>query len=389
MSYEVAGVLLVLGGMFLVLAQHPFITYPISLQILRRFYREPLQSDDRRPVDQRFAICVCAYNEEAVIRAKVVNLLELRRALGELDILVYVDNATDNTAAILEEFAGQITIAHGKERAGKTVGMNMLVSLTKAPVVIFTDANVIIDPASIENLKRYFQDPSVGCVCGHLTYVNPEASATAKVGSTYWALEEHIKQLESDTGSVMGADGSLFAIRRELFRTVPPDIFDDMFTSFSILCDGWRVVRAPDVRAFEEQAVASQDEFYRKIRIGCASFNVHRLLWPRLRRLDWISFYKYMSHKLLRWVVAYNLALATALFFVGCVLAMGAWDTVALACAAAAIAVAVWFVTPRLVYLAFEFTSAITATAIGVAKSLKGDRFQTWTPPASARSGSS
>src|SRR5690606_20814637 len=202
-------------------------------------------------------------------------------------------------------------------------------SLTKAPVVIFTDANVIVDPASIRNLERYFRDPRVGCVCGHLTYVNPGASATAEVGSAYWALEEEIKQLESEMGSVMGADGSLFAIRRELFRTVPPDLFDDMFTSLSILCDGWRVVRAPDVRAFEEQAVASRDEFRRKIRIGCASFNVHRLLWPRLRRLGWLNCYKYVSHKLLRWMVAYNLGLAAALFLAWLLVAGGTLATTA------------------------------------------------------------
>jgi cellulose synthase/poly-beta-1,6-N-acetylglucosamine synthase-like glycosyltransferase len=389
MSYEVAGVLLVLGGMFLVLAQHPFVTYPISLQVLRRFYRRPLQPSGHRSANQRFAICVCAYNEEVVIRAKVENLLELRRALGELEILVYVDDATDNTAAILEEFREQITVVHGKKRAGKTVGINTLVSLTKAPIVIFTDANVTIDPASIENLKRYFRDPSVGCVCGYLTYVNPGASETAEVGSAYWALEEHIKQLESDMGSVMGADGSLFAIRRKLFRTIPADILDDMFTSLSILCDGWRVVRAPDVRAFEEQAVTSNDEFRRKIRMGCTSFNAHRVLWPRLRRLNWIFFYKYVSHKLLRWFVAYNLALAAAFFFTGFLVAMGALATAAFAGAAAAFALVLWFVKPRLIRLAFEFTAAITATAIGVAKSLKGERFQTWTPPASARGGSS
>jgi cellulose synthase/poly-beta-1,6-N-acetylglucosamine synthase-like glycosyltransferase len=370
------------------LAQHPFITYPLSLHLMRRFRPEPLRPlPSGAPVD-RFTVCVCAYNEAAVIEKKVQNLLEMRRSLGALDILIYVDGATDNTAEILKTFGDQITVVNAQKRQGKTVGMNKLVSLARTPIVIFSDANVMIDTDSIRNLPRYFLDPSVGCVCGHLIYVNPKASATARVGSAYWALEEHIKQLESETGSVMGADGSLFAIRRELFRPIPPDIIDDMFTSLSILCDGWRVVSAPDVKAFEEQAVRSGEEFRRKVRIACQAFNIHRLLWPRLRRLRWVSLYKYVSHKLLRWLVAYNLALAALFFLVGMLGGVGFMETVALIAASMLLIAALWCVKPKLVRLGFEFLSAITATGTGVAKSFQGERFQTWTPPASARRGS-
>jgi cellulose synthase/poly-beta-1,6-N-acetylglucosamine synthase-like glycosyltransferase len=388
MSGEIAAGFIAAGAGLLFLAQHPFATYPLSLRVLRRFHKLPLQAGEVRDVSGDFTVCVCAYNEAAVIEEKVQNLLEMRRALGGLDILVYVDGATDGTADILKRFGDQITVVNATQRAGKTVGMNTLVSLARTPFVIFSDANVLIDPDSIRNLALYFRDPSVGCVCGHLTYVNPKASATARVGSAYWALEELIKQLESDTGSVIGADGSLFAIRRELFRPIPPDIIDDMFTSLNILCEGWRVVTAPDVRAFEEQAVRSKEEFRRKVRIACQAFNIHRMLWPRLRRLDAVSLYKYVSHKLLRWLVAYNLAFASAFLLAGLIGSVGAAYTAAFVAALLLLMGVLWQVKPKLVRLGFEFLSAITATATGVAKSFQGERFQTWTPPSSARRGS-
>lgn len=388
MSNELAFGLIAVAVLLFCLAQHPFITYPLSLRLLRQFRREPLRTDGGGVAAGGFTVCVCAYNEAAVIEQKVRNLLDMRRSLGALDILIYVDGATDNTAEILKRFGDQITVVNAEKRAGKTVGMNTLVALARTPIVIFSDANVMVDPESIGNLARYFRDPRVGCVCGHLIYVNPRASATARVGSAYWALEERIKQLESETGSVMGADGSLFAIRRELFRPIPPDIIDDMFTSLSILCDGWRVVSAPDVKAFEEQAVRSKEEFRRKVRIACQAFNIHRLLWPRLRRLDWVSLYKYVSHKLLRWLVAYNLGLAGVFFLAGLLGSVGVTATVTCLVAIALLIAALWYARPRLVRLGFEFLSAITATATGVAKSFQGERFQTWTPPASARRGS-
>lgn len=387
MAGETAAGLIAAGVVLLFLAQHPFLTYPLSLRILRRFRSMPLRMDGQGAAASPFTICVCAYNEAAVIEDKVRNLLEMRRCLGGLDILIYVDGATDGTTEILRKFGGQIRVVNATRRAGKTAGMNTLMALARTPIVIFSDANVMVDPPSILNLARYFRDPSVGCVCGHLTYVNAAASATARVGSAYWALEELIKQLESETGSVIGADGSLFAIRRELFRPIPPDIIDDLFTSLNILCDGWRVVTAPDVRAFEAQAVRSKEEFRRKVRIACQAFNIHRLLWPRLRRLEWVSLYKYVSHKLLRWLVAYNLAIAAVLLLVGLLGSIGFVNTVACVAFLTLLMAALWQIRPRLARLGFEFLSAITATATGVAKSFQGERFQTWTPPSSARRG--
>src|SRR5262245_10020437 len=253
------------------------------------------------PSAERFAVCMCAYNEEAVIAQKIRNLLELRRHLGGLHILVYVDCASDRTAAIAEEFAGEIDLVVGAERHGTSHGMNELLRRVEAPVVVFTDANVEIEPDALLRLGRYFDDPAVGCVCGHLIYVNGTESATAATGSLYWRFEEGVKQLESDTGSVMGADGSIFAIRRRLHHPTPVDIFDDLYVSMNILCDGYRIVRAPDVRAYERSVVGGADEVARKVRIGCQSFNTHRAIRDRLREAGPLDRYKYLSHKLMRW----------------------------------------------------------------------------------------
>src|SRR5207249_8584999 len=112
-------------------------------------------------------------NEAAVIADKIEDLLRLREgAGGDLDILIYVDGATDGTASILEPYRDCIRVVVESDRRGKTHGMNVLVAQTRASIVMFTDANVRIDPIAVAVLRHYFADPTIGCVCSHLSYVN-------------------------------------------------------------------------------------------------------------------------------------------------------------------------------------------------------------------------
>jgi cellulose synthase/poly-beta-1,6-N-acetylglucosamine synthase-like glycosyltransferase len=377
--------LAVLGLGFLGAAIHPFVTYPLTLLVLRRWRHAPAVGLGEPAGDVSFALCFCAYNEERVIEEKVRNLAVLRGLVPRLEVLAYVDAATDRTAELLRPYADWIKLHVSPERHGKTYGMNRLVSLAEADILVFTDANVMLDLEALVNLRRYFSDPQVGCVCGHLIYVNAGDSPTASVGSLYWRLEEWIKQQETLTGSVMGADGSLFAIRRSCHHPVPNDLIDDAFLSYSILCDGYRVVRAGNVRAFEESVPASIEEFRRKVRIGCQSFNVHRVLWRRLRRLDGLSLYKYVSHKWLRWVSIYSLALGAALLGMALVLAGHAAIAVGLAAAAGlAVLTGARYRVPLLSQM-WEILLSLVATGIGVWRSIRGEHFRTWTPASSVR----
>lgn len=385
--------LLALAALLTLLAAHPFTTYPLSLRLLARWRPRPLRA--LADVPRRAALCVCAYNEAGVIRAKALNMLAMQDAVPGLDLLVYVDAASDGTAAVLAEvqdaFPGRLRVVVAEARHGKTHGMNTLVGMTDAEVVVFSDANVEFDAQAVPRLLAPFADPEVGAVCGHLVYAaaNATANATAETGSIYWRLEERIKALETATGSAMGADGSIFAIRRALHRPPPPDLIDDMYVSLSVLCAGGRIVRVADALAYEEPVSRPGEEFARKIRIACQAFNVHRALHARLRTLPALDQYKYLSHKLLRWLVGYLLVAALLCGAVGLGLVLvplGATPAfVALLAVGAGIAVAVGSARGGKLATLRDALGAFAATGIGVARSLRGDRFQTWNPPASAR----
>jgi len=378
-----AGVLSLWAGL------HPFTTYPLSLVLAKRLKQEPLPpplaSDEPPPDAPEMAILLCAYNEERVIEAKIENMMALKRAYPKLSVYIYVDCASDRTAELLEPYRDRIFLHVAPERMGKTYGMNLLMAQVRAPLVIFTDANVILETSVPTRLLRYFSDPKVGCVCGHLRYTNAADSVTASSGSLYWRLDEWTKRLETATGSAMGADGSLFAIRRELHRPTPVDMFDDIYVSMMILCEGHRLVQADDVIALEESVPNQREEFQRKIRIGCQAYNAHLLLWPSIKQLDSFNVYKYVSHKWLRWLTIYFLTAAAVLIEVGLIaagqplLAAGLLG-LGLLCLAGG-----YFSVAKPLAQIWDIFTAFVGTGVGVVKSLRGHRFQTWTPAASIR----
>jgi cellulose synthase/poly-beta-1,6-N-acetylglucosamine synthase-like glycosyltransferase len=261
--------------------------------------------------------------------------------------------------------------------------MALLVSRINTDIIIFTDANVLLDPTSVRPMLDYFRDPQVGGVAGTLKYINANESVTAEVGTAYWRLEEEVKRLESRCGSIMGADGSIFALRRTHYPAVPPHLLDDMISSMGMIFAGLRLISAPDVIAYERNTTASADEFRRKRRIACRAFNSHKHVWPMVQALGPVEVYKYVSHKLVRWLGALWLGLA-ALCTALAMTATGLGPLVALGLPVAAGLIVlggrrqVPVVTPVV-----EILTAIWATFVGVSDSFRGKTYQTWTPAAS------
>jgi hypothetical protein len=148
---------------------------------------------------------------------------------------------------------------------------------------------------------------------------------------------------------------------------------------------GYRVIQASDARAFEESVTSSREEFRRKIRIACQAFNVHRLIWPQLRRLDPLTVYKYVSHKLMRWFTIYFLGLSVLAVDAALLLAGQVKFAAAIPAAAVLILALGWIGAAKPLVQLLDVLSAFLGTGWGVWRSLRGDRYQTWTPAASIR----
>jgi len=199
----------------------------------------------------------------------------------------------------------------------------------------------------------------------------------------YWRLEEIIKQRESRTGSIMGADGSIFATRRSLYPEVPAHLLDDMVTSMTVTFHGMRLIHATDVIAYEKNATSSSDEFRRKRRIACRAFNTHRHLWPSIcKHYGAADIYKYVSHKLIRWLGLPALLLGLVMLFATLLVAKLFLVAGALGVALAAITLLGMMELPPF-HNAYQIFLSILATFYGVIDSLRGKTYQIWVPAAS------
>jgi cellulose synthase/poly-beta-1,6-N-acetylglucosamine synthase-like glycosyltransferase len=251
-------------------------------------------------------IVVSAYNEEAVLEKKIMNLGTLNYPSEKLEILFGSDGSTDNTSAILTRNLGpHFRFVNFQQRRGKATVLNELIPQAAGDVVVLSDANTLYSPDTIHMLVRHFRDPAIGAVCGELILeVNNKTSGGLGEGS-YWKYENHLKLMEDGIRSTVGATGGVYAIRKSLFTKLPVGkvVTDDFVVSLGVLKQGFRVAYDPQAVAHEQSSNSVAGEFRRKVRIGAANFHGLSELYPLLHpKYKFIAFVLW-SRKIIRWFV--------------------------------------------------------------------------------------
>jgi cellulose synthase/poly-beta-1,6-N-acetylglucosamine synthase-like glycosyltransferase len=281
---------------------YTFVGYPVVLLLIGRVIRSrPVL---QYPASPEVTLIISAYNEEQVIEEKIKNSLALDYPRQSLEIVVVSDASTDLTDALVERYAfAGVVLKRMPIRRGKTAGINEAVPMARGDIIAFSDANVFYARDAIQKLVRNFSDPKVGCVTGNSCYIDVESSTSGQSENIYWGYERFLKMTESAIGSLVGADGAIFAIRKELFSPLESDDINDFVTPLQIVSRGYRSVFEPEALGYERTVSQLAQEFRRKVRIVSRSwhglFRVKTLLNPRL--YGWVSL-QLISHKVLRWL---------------------------------------------------------------------------------------
>jgi len=357
--------------------------YPLLMGALALFLRRPPKSGDVTP---SVTLLIPAYNEERSLAAKLDSCMALDYPREKLQVIVLSDGSTDGTAAIAARYAqhGVALMAFAANRGKLAVLRDGLAAAT-GEIVAFSDAASRLAPDSLRRLVRPFADPAVGCVSGVYRVLRPEAATLGGEEGFYWRYETFIKQCESDLGSILGAHGSLYAIRRALC----PDLArirvnDDYEIPVKIVAAGRRAVYAPDAVACEE--AAEMGGFARRVRIAVGNWRQLRLLglllWPPR---PWLLF-TFVAHKLLRLAGPFCLVAA----FVLNLFLPGPLYRAALIAQAALYALAlVGAIAPRtrvrLLKLPFYFCMINAAYVVGLVRLLTGPGRVRWNAPRAKR----
>jgi len=276
------------------LVLYTFFGYAGLIALLARCCPRPARC---APITPSVALLILAYNEEDVIAAKLENSLQLDYPRDLLKIIVVADGSDDATVAIAQRYASQgVAVWHQPTRRGKVAAMNRAVPLLDSEIVVFTDANAMLNCGALRALVRHFADPQVAVVTG-------ERRVTGGGEGLYWRYESYLRRCDDRFGSTMGAVGELFAIRRALYQPPPEDTIDeDFFLSMRLVAAGWRIAYEPEAVAVEEPNRFLADDWERRARISAGGFQaiarLPEMLDPRRGRVVW----QYVSHRLLRWV---------------------------------------------------------------------------------------
>ena len=248
---------------------------------------------------------VTAYNEIDFVDAKVQNSFSLDYPKEKLHFVWITDGSDDGTYEALKKYK-ELSVYHETERKGKINALNRGMQFVKTPIVIFSDANTLLNKESIRAIVQEFKNEKNGCVTGRKRIIplNKDNAVNSGEG-IYWQYESLLKKAESNVNSAIGAVGELFAIRTELFEAVESDtILDDFIISLQIAQKGYQIKFASNAIASERASISIHEELKRKIRIAYGGFQtlfrLKKLLNPFYHLVLTLQ---YISHKVLRWAV--------------------------------------------------------------------------------------
>src|SRR6266446_1638438 len=290
------------------LLAYVYIGYPVLVGMLATLFSQPAESPDGK--QPSVSLIISAFNESSVIAAKVKNSLELAFPAEHLEIIVVSDCSDDGTDEIVRgsERLG-VRLLRQNQRLGKSAALNYAVPQARGTILVFSDANALYQPDAIRNLVRHFSNPRVGYVVGNARYHRKKIeSASAESEGLYWKLETYLKKNESAFESVVGGDGAIYAIRRELFSPLLSTDINDFMNPLQIVDRGYRGLFEPAAISYEDTAESFEKEYRRKVRIVSRSFNALRrvpgVLNPFRNPRHWFLL---ISHKLMRWLAPFFL----------------------------------------------------------------------------------
>jgi len=255
--------------------------------------------------EPKVTMFVAAYNEISCIQEKVENMFELNYPSDKIQFLFVTDGSDDGTPEFLSKY-DNIQVIHTKSRGGKIGAINKGMKYIENPIVIYSDANAMLNPDAVKEIVKHYIDPKVGCVAGEKRVLsNGNDGASGAGEGIYWKYESWLKSYDYELYSAVGAAGELFSIRTRLHQEIESDtILDDFIISLRIAMSGYKIAYEPKAYAAEFASSSIIDEQKRKVRISAGGiqsiFRLMELFNPF--KHGWLSF-QFISHRVLRWTL--------------------------------------------------------------------------------------
>lgn len=256
------------------------------------------------------SVVMVVRDEEKTLLRKLQNLTTLNYPQERVEFIVASDGSKDSTERILLQAAEdrRFKVLIFADPKGKAARLNDALDVARGDMVLFVDARQQIEPDALRLLMENFAEKTVGCASGELMLGDVESGEAEMGMGIYWRIEKKIRELESLSGSVVGATGALYAARRALWVAIPPDtILDDVYLPLQVARQGARVVFDERARAWDSPDLGAGREFRRKVRTLTGNYQLLQVAPWVLGGKNPLRF-RFISHKLLRLLVPFALA---------------------------------------------------------------------------------
>lgn len=278
-----------------------YLLYPMAISVFSKIFgKSPLTQD----IEPFTSLIIPMHNEERVARKKLENTLNLDYPKDRLEIIFALDGCADGTKKILSECKDpRITIIESRARGGKVAVLNRVVPLAKGRIIVFSDANSMHREDALKKIVRNFADKKVGCVSGKLVYLEADSNSIGRGENLYWKYEGFLKRQESKLGRLLVTNGSIQAVRKELYPYPDPEIADDFSIPLLIQAKGYKVLNEPEAVVYEKATQSLKEEFAQKVRIISQGIKGAVRMRRDLLRLGPIGLFELFFHKVLRWCI--------------------------------------------------------------------------------------
>lgn len=284
-----------------------YIGYPVVIWLASTFRPQRKQTDFA--VKPAVSLIISAYNEVAIIEQKILNALRLNYPKHLLEIIVVSDGSDDGTDQVVERYAHDgVLLKRYPGRIGKTNCLNKAVPDARGEIIVFSDANAMYHSDAILHLVSHFSDERVGLVSGHTRYTAGLDDGTIRSLGIYSRIETFTKKAESRLGSCVGADGAIFALRKQLYRPLRSVDINDFVIPLQVVKLGFTAVLDERAYCTERSSGNHRGEFQRQMRITNrtirAIINYRELLNPFRFGIFSVAL---SSHKLLKFLAPFFL----------------------------------------------------------------------------------
>ena len=201
---------------------YTYLGYGILLFVLLKLKRifKPRKYNFSTTFEPAVTLAIPAFNEEDYILKKAKNCLALDYPKDKLRIVFITDGSTDNTVKLLQEVEG-VEVLHEDRRAGKSAAENRVMQFVESPIIVFCDANTLLNREAIRELVKFYIDPKVGGVSGEKRIMQSESETATGAGEgIYWKYESTLKRWDAELYSIVGAAGELVSFRSTLVMTL-------------------------------------------------------------------------------------------------------------------------------------------------------------------------